>query len=47
MEILPDLRETQHRRADPARQHVEGHKLADRQAAVDDQLGPEIQQSRR
>ena len=43
MEILPDLRQPQHRRADPAGQHVEGDELADRQAAVDDQLGAEIE----
>ena len=29
MEILPDLREPQHRRADPAGQHVERDQLAD------------------
>jgi len=45
MKVLPDLRETQHRRAHPASQDVEGHELADRQAAVDDQLGTEIEQA--
>ena len=43
MEILPHLRQTQHRRAHPAGQDVEGHQLADRQAAVDHQLGAEIE----
>src|SRR6185295_2860234 len=45
MKILPDLRETQHRRVDPASQNVEGHKLADRQGSIDNQPGAEIQQS--
>ena len=43
MKVLPNLRETQHRRAHPAGQDVEGHELADRQAAVDHQLGAEIE----
>ena len=43
MKVLPDLRKPQHRRAHPAGQHVEGHQLADRRAAVDDQLGTEIE----
>src|SRR6266508_4660564 len=46
VKVLPNLRETQHRRAHPASQEVEGHQLADRQAAVDDQLGAEIEQAR-
>ena len=37
MEILPDLRKPQHRRVDPAGQHVEGHEFADGQASVHDQ----------
>ena len=47
MEILPDLRQPQHRRADAAGQHVEGDQLADRQVAVDHQLGAEKQDRRR
>ncbi len=47
MEILPDLRQPQHRLRDPARQHVEGDQLADRQLAVDDELGAEIERERR
>ncbi len=43
MKILPELREAQHRRADPAGQDVEGHELADRQVAVDHQLGAAIE----
>ena len=43
MEILPDLGEAQHRRADPPGQHIEGDQLADRQVAVDDELGAEIE----
>ena len=43
VKVLPDLRKTQHRCAHPAGQDVEGHQLADRQAAVDDQLGAEIE----
>ena len=45
MKVLPDLREAQHRRVDPARQNIEGDKLADRQIPIDDQLGAEIQES--
>ena len=47
VKVLPDLREAQHRRADPAGQHVEGDEFADRQAAVDHQLGAEIKQAGR
>ena len=47
MEILPDLRQPQHRRADAAGQHVEGDQLADRQVAVDHELGAEIEDRRR
>ena len=43
VKILPDLRQTQHRRADPAGQHVEGDEFADRQAAFDHEPGAEIQ----
>ena len=43
MEILPDLRQPQHRRAHPAGQHVERDELADREAAVDHELGAEIE----
>ena len=46
MEVLPDLRETQHRRVHPAGQDIEGDEFADRQAAVDDQLGAEIKDAR-
>ena len=35
VEILPDLRQAQHRCADPAGQHVEGDEFADAQVAVD------------
>src|SRR5579864_8202231 len=37
MEILPDLRDTQNRRAHAARQHVEGHQSADRKISLDNQ----------
>ena len=47
VEILPDLREAQHRRADAAGQHVEGDELADREIAVDDELGAEKEDRRR
>ena len=43
MEVLPDLREAQHGRVHPAGQNVEGHEFADRQVAIDDQLGAEIE----
>ena len=43
MEVLPHLRQAQHRRAHPAGQHVEGDQLADGEVAVDDQPGAEIQ----
>ena len=43
VKVLPDLREAQHRRAHPAGQDVEGDEFADRQAAVDHQLGAEIE----
>ena len=43
MKILPDLGETQHRRAHPAGQDVEGDELADRQVAADHEPGAEIQ----
>ena len=43
LEVLPHLRQAQDRRAHPAGQHVEGDQLADRQAAVDHQLGAEIE----
>ena len=46
MEILPHLRQPQHRRADPAGQHVEGDQFADGEIAVDHQLGAEIQDRR-
>src|SRR5262245_201197 len=45
VKVLPYLRETEHRRAHPASQDVEGHQLADRQAAVDDELGTEIEEA--
>ncbi len=46
VKILPHLRQAQHRRADPARQHVEGDELADRQALLDDELGAEEERRR-
>jgi hypothetical protein len=46
VEVLPDLGEPQHRRADPAGQDIEGDKLADRQGAVDDEPGAEIEHGR-
>src|SRR5258706_5335709 len=45
VEVLPHLRETQHRRTDPACQNVEGDEFADRQAAVDHLLGTTIQEA--
>ena len=38
VEVLPDLRQPQHRRADAAGQDIEGDKLANGQIAVDDEL---------
>src|SRR6185295_13875013 len=43
VKVLPKLRETQHRRTHPASEDVEGHELADRQAAFNHQLGTEIE----
>src|SRR5262249_30876638 len=43
VKILPDLGETQHRRAHPSSQHVEGNKLAHREVAIDDELGTKEQ----
>jgi hypothetical protein len=43
VEILPDLRQAQHRLRHAAGQHVERHQLAHRQFAVDDGLGAEIE----
>src|SRR6516165_11992518 len=43
MKILPDLGEPQHRRAHPSGQHIESNQLADREAAVDDELGAKKQ----
>jgi hypothetical protein len=40
-------RSASHRRADPAGQNVEGDEFADRQVAVDHQLGAEIEDARR
>ncbi len=42
MEVLPDLGEAQHWRADAAGQEVEGDQFADGEVAVDDQPCPEI-----
>ena len=42
LKILPDLSQTQHRLADPARQHIERDKFSDAQAAIDHQPGAEI-----
>ena len=41
MEVLPDLRQAQHRRAHSPGQHVESNQLAHAQIAVDDELRPE------
>ena len=46
VKILPDLRQPQHRRAHPARQHVEGDEFADREAAVDHEPGAAIKRCR-
>ena len=47
MEVLPQLSEPQHRRADPSGQHVEGDQFADASAtAFDDQLRAEIKNRR-
>ena len=46
MEVLPHLRQAQHRRGDPPGQHVEGDELADRERALDDQPGAEIKGQR-
>src|SRR5262249_26975800 len=46
VKVLPNLRETHPRRAHPTSHDVKGHELADRQAAVDDQLGAEVEQAR-
>src|SRR5690242_8583319 len=43
MEVLPHLRQAQHRHTDARRQHVEGHQFTDGQIAVDDLLGTEIE----
>ena len=45
MKILPDLRETQHRRTHPARQDVEGDQFADRKAALDHEPSAAIKQA--
>src|SRR5215831_8060091 len=45
VKVLPYLRETQHRGAHPASKDVEGHELANRQAAVDDELSTEIEET--
>ena len=41
VKVLPDLRQSQHRRTDAVGQDVEGDQLADGEAAVDDELGAE------
>ncbi len=46
LEVLPDLGQPQDRLGDPAGQHVEGDELADRQLAVDHQVGAEIERER-
>ena len=46
VEILPQLGQPQHRLADPPREDVEGDQLADREAAVNHQLGTEVQDRR-
>ena len=47
MEILPHLREAQHRRADPAGKDIKCDQFADCQRAIDHQLGAEIEHRRR
>ena len=44
LEILPDLRQPQHRLRDLARDHAEGHEFAHRKLAVDHRLGAEQEQ---
>ena len=46
MKVLPDLRKAQHGRVHPAGQDIESNQFADRQIAIDDQLGAEIQDAR-
>jgi hypothetical protein len=46
LEVLPELGQPQHRRTDPAGQHVEGDELADAEVAVDHQHGAEIERRR-
>ena len=46
VKVLPDLREAQHGRVHPAGQNIESHQFADRQIAIDDQLGAEIKDPR-
>jgi hypothetical protein len=41
VKILPNLGQPKHRRTHPARQDVEGDQLADREIAIDDELGAE------
>src|SRR5262245_6730235 len=43
VEVLPDLGEPETRLADPPGEHIECDELADREAAVDDELGAEKQ----
>ena len=43
MEILPELRQSQHRHAYAGRQHVERHKLANGHLAADHELGAEVE----
>ena len=43
VEVLPHLRQAQHRHAHTSGQHVERHQLADGQTAVNDEFGTEIE----
>ena len=47
LKVLPDLSQTKHRLANPRRQHIEGHQLADGESALDHQPGAEIKRSTR
>src|SRR5262245_36135054 len=45
MEVLPNLCKSKHRRTHPPSEHVEGHKLPDCEAAINDQFGSHIERS--
>src|SRR6185312_5912157 len=46
VEVLPELRQPQHRRGNATGKDVEGHELPDRKRAADHEPGPEIQDGR-